>query len=543
MLSTPRSQPIASGSSGQPTLVPVQPSLLPPAASLAPEDKSTFPDDANDLPLRTALENLISGYLNHQGFTATSRAFRKQRAGEKSDWADLLVPVESAPSGGAASAPTGASTPLTTATKEKKGKTGSKLSSTKKKGSSGLASTSAALGGESGDNGSGAVRMMKSAIRTTLGSGERSEVDQVHEEGAPADPSSIESSTNASGSGTPGASSRHPEKASERRKVDALADHEMADVRDDLMLSDLPATATAVPREKGSQQTPAELAEDQEEAELLDTALRQRICACIRSGDIDGAMKRLEEGFAEVLHPSRNTNSLSGTMSSVTKSSPPGFAAGSGTSIRAESGADIDMDILFRLRCRKFVELALRSCDGDSSADEEVDDAMNIDDEDEEVASALISSRHSTPGSALLPERGRGTAGSTIKTKGKGKERAGERGQDSHAPAHDDGDEEIATDETTAGEAGAEVEDVLTYGATLSSLYPRTLSTPETREYLDTIFSLVAYGDPRSAPRAEIRALCEQARRDELADAVNRAMLGAFPCSARMHVPALRSSS
>ena len=522
-----------------------QPSLLPPAASLAPEDKSTFPDDASDTHLRTALENLISGYLNHQGFTATSRAFRKQRAEEKSDWADLLVPSESVPDGGSASALTSTSTPSTTATKEKKGKTGSKSASTKKKASSSFASASAAPGTDSGDDGSGAVRMMKSAIRTTLGSGERSEVDQVYEEGAAAGPSSMVSSADASGSGTPVATSRRPEQPLERRRLDSRADHDMADVRDDLMLSDLPADAAAVPREKGSEQTRAGLAEEHEEAELLDTALRQRICACIRSGDIDGALKRLEEGFAEVLHPSRNTNSLSGTMRSAGKSFAPGCASGSGISMAAGGGADLDMDILFRLRCRKFVELALRSCDGESSADGVVDDLMNIDDEDEEVASALISSRHSTPGSGLLPERCRGTAGNTIKTKGKGKERVDECNADGTVAAHDDNAEEIDRDEMMDDddEEGTEVEDVLTYGATLSALYPRTLSTPQTREYLDIIFSLVAYGDPRSAPRAEIRALCEQARRDELADAVNRAMLGAFPCSARMHVPALRSSS
>ena len=409
---------------------------------------SSSPAGTLDPRLSSTLESLVSGYLNHHGYAETSRAFRRQREVERANWADLLLPraadpdqsvaaisrVEMDEEGDESQAASGGKTKVRSS-----GKSSSKKSSKEGKSKSGN------LGKSKKDKGDAeATKTMGSAVRTTLDSGERSDVDLVHSEEAGA-------TTN-------------------------TADGSVA-IQDDLMMSDVPATNG---REKNL--------DEQEEAELRDTARRQQICRSIVTGKIDAATADLKEYYPSVLHPSNNLGSLSGTMA-LPASDSSATSGNTKTTIPVQGRkAEEGMDILFRLRCRKFVELVLASAkSGSQDAEMEGDES---DEEDEQVASALIPSRNTSPS---RPSRSKG------------------KGPAMQVEERDDDD--------------SAVEDVLTYGARLNALYPRSLLSPETRNYLNTIFSLVAFNDPASQP-GEIGQLCRQERRSELADAVNKAILG-----------------
>ena len=410
-----------------------------------------------DPRLNSTLESLVSGYLNHHGFAETSRAFRRQREAEKDNWADLLVPGRAAGLGSRPIVPLqgeeedeGDDSQAGAAGSKAKGKSSGKKSGKEGKGKSSY-STGSKLKKEKSDTHT--FKTMGSAVRTTLDSGERSDVDLVHSQ----------------------------ERATQTSPAD---DKNAPALPDDLMMSDVPSGKTSD--------------SDVEEQELQDTARRQSICQSILDGAIDAATADLEEYYPSVLHPSNNTGSLSGTMA-LPALDPSETSARNPQLPMQGRKAEEGMDILFRLRCRKFVELVLASTNDrlEGEGEEDVDmqpESSGSDEEDEQVASALIPSRHNSP---IRPSA----------SKGKGKARQQQDSDDS----------------------AAAVEDVLMYGARLNALYPRSLSSPETRNYLNTIFSLVAFNDPASQP-GEIGRLCQQERRLELADAVNKAMLGEFRC-------------
>jgi hypothetical protein len=259
-----------------------------------------------------------------------------------------------------------------------------------------------------------------------------------------------------------------------------------------------------------SKRTDDELKE-QEEQEHQDMLQRQRICSAVRTGDIDIALSELQTSYPTVLKPS----------SSTTTSSSAEIANGS-------SETDpVKFDLLFRLRCQKFVELVLASHSGSATSpastasvdgeeqdmdvdrNEEGDDDESDVEEDEEIASALIPSRRS----ASVKET-----------------------NDARSPKDTP--------------ASISMEDVLSYGAELNALYASPPSTTHAssvlfngeklaqtqqqsqalRDHLSLVFSLVAYSDLNDL-KGKVGEICSQDARESLAEDVNSAMLGGQFCS------------
>jgi len=245
---------------------------------------------------------------------------------------------------------------------------------------------------------------------------------------------------------------------------------------------------------------------EQEEQEHQDMLQRQKICSAVRTGNIDIALSELQTSYPAVLRPS----------SSTTTSSSAEAANGS-------SETDpVKVDLLFRLRCQKFVELVLASHSGpatspasttsangeeqdmDVDRNEEGDDDESDVEEDEEIASALIPSRRS----ASVKET-----------------------NDARSPKDTP--------------ASISMEDVLSYGAELNALYASPPSTTHAssvlfngetftqtkqqsqalRDHLSLVFSLVAYSNLNDL-KGQIGEICSQDAKKILAEDVNSAMLG-----------------
>jgi len=251
---------------------------------------------------------------------------------------------------------------------------------------------------------------------------------------------------------------------------------------------------------------------EQEEQEHQDMLQRQRICSAVRTGNIDIALSEVQTSYPGVLRPS---------SSATISSSSAEIANGS-------SETDpIKCDLLFRLRCQKFVELVLASHSGSMSSpastasvngeeqnmdvdgnDEGHDDESDVE-EDEEIASALIPSRRS----ASVKET-----------------------NDARSPKDTP--------------ASISMEDVLSYGAELNALYASPPSTTHAssvlfngeklaqtqqqsqalRDHLTLVFSLVAYSDLNDL-KGKVGEICSQDARESLAEDVNSAMLGGQFCS------------
>lgn len=255
-----------------------------------------------------------------------------------------------------------------------------------------------------------------------------------------------------------------------------------------------------------SKRTDDELKE-QEEQEHQDMLQRQKICSAVRTGDIDIALSELQTSYPTVLKPS---------SSSTISSSSAEIANGSSES------DPVKVDLLFRLRCQKFVELVLAShCgsatspastasangdeqDMDVDGNEEGHDDESDVEEDEEIASALIPSRRS----ASVKET-----------------------NDARSPKDTP--------------ASISMEDVLSYGAELNALYASPPSTTHAssvlfngeastqtkqqsqalRDHLSLVFSLVAYSNLNDL-KGQIGEICSQDAKKILAEDVNSAMLG-----------------
>ena len=198
---------------------------------------------------------------------------------------------------------------------------------------------------------------------------------------------------------------------------------------------------------------------------MLDVIRRQKVCAALRAGNVEYVLQVLEHYYPSVLlHTDKGKTR-------------------NGVSVLLDT-KDGKLDLLFRLRCQKFVELLLaisESPEGSMSVDEEAED------EEEQIASALILSRTSSP---LNPKPIEST-------------------------------DDLQPNLTKA----STMEDVLHYGAELNSLYSASSNSPDIQRHLNLVFSLVAYGDPRNTG-SELSRLCDQTAREELAEEVNSAMLG-----------------
>lgn len=409
---------------------------------------------SNHFMLQAAMQHLVSSYLTHKGYCDTARAFRSEREAQKESWADLLrTPPVPAVTAIAAD---------TVATSTKGG--ASKL---KKKSSKG-----ASL--------SGSAKMLKSALRTTLSREDMREDGTVHnpadmsttsagEAGnetlgddsmaLDADTSALINSTEASGSGR-------------STGISTPAARVLPTPQGDKMHTDVDAVRTE---------------RERDEDDLLDTMRRQRVSLAIKQGDIDTALDELENNYPAVLD------------GSFRQRSRPNLATDSASEAVDSKTPRTDQDLLFKLRCRKFVELILaaaRSADDalsdtdmdgdkeDDDATEECDELINedVDEEEEIVASSLIPSR------------------SHIRSM---------NGHSKHDAVSRPGSEVV------------NMETVLTYGSELSALYS---SATTSKPILQGIFSLIAYPDPSSLP-GEMGFLCSQAARDNLAEEINSAML------------------
>lgn len=241
-------------------------------------------------------------------------------------------------------------------------------------------------------------------------------------------------------------------------------------LRDDYMTTDVKATSANLD----------DLEAD--EAELEDTLHRQDICSALRKGRIDYAMRQIEDHYPGVILPSSKENleaMLNGRSSTDDEEKKRKRA-----------------DLLFKLRCRKFVELVLAS--SAEAEEEEADVEMDAEpeDEDEQVASQLISSAGAAAESATSAHKGKGKA-NTIED---------------------------------VGPSNVTFDQVLAYGAQLNSLYPPTSpnTSAQVLSHLKLLFSLVAYANPadlNSHGNKAIYELTRQEERDKLAEQVNKAML------------------
>lgn len=171
--------------------------------------------------------------------------------------------------------------------------------------------------------------------------------------------------------------------------------------------------------------------------------------------------------------------------------------------------------MLFKLRCRKFVELvleaseALKKVKADAEAEEvevEVDGggdtggrdtsvAMEVDDDDSRTSS--LSTNGFTNGSAAIPIQG-------------ARRRARTSSRASPSPS-------VAEYQTALGDA-------LAYGRQLQADY-KSDTRPEVQILFDRTFSIVAYDDPVEAG-GDVAELASQEARGKLAQDMNQAILG-----------------
>lgn len=203
-----------------------------------------------------------------------------------------------------------------------------------------------------------------------------------------------------------------------------------------------------------------------------DTLRRQKIVHSIVEGDIDTALEETGTNYPSVLE--------------------------------REEGI-----ILFKLRCRKFVELALEAAaawrkvrdeeearskgsvnNGTTAADEE---SMDIDDDNSSLNGVVLNGS-SAASSSKLKVKSPLSSSSTSKTP-----------------------YQVALEHAIAN------------GQSLQAQY-RTDTRPEVQEIYKQTLSLVAYDDPLAddpnVPEA-VKEMASQASRDQLAEEVNRAILGA----------------
>lgn len=387
------------------------------------------------------MQNLIASYLNYRGYSETARSFRKQREEERNQWKEV---VEASSASCAILATSNNETPPT-------GPSGSSTPAKKK-------------GKKKAENGS--KKLLKSALRTTLSTNneDNGESQMDTEETQPR----VE---------PVGDEDEEMQSATEQSSSTAKPSRSVS-VRDDYMTTDV--------KRNGSGMDDLEA----DEAELEDTLHRQDICLALRKGWIDYAMQKIEDHYPGVIHPSSKD-----TLESMLNGTKP---------TDQDEKKRKRAELLFRLRCRKFVELVLASTaateqDGsDSSMEAEQDD-----DEDEQIASQLIPANSASPAAASLDEHYSSSA-----RKGKGK----------------------ANQASVDVQAEVSFEQVLSYGSQLNTLYPSTdpSTSPQILPKLKLLFSLVAYANPAdlaSHGNKDIYNLTRQEERDKLAEDVNKAML------------------
>lgn len=409
--------------------------------------------DDDDPHLKACLQNLVASYLNHRGYSDTARSFRKQRQEERTQWKDLITQSAIAASTSTVAGVGGGLQNGDSASNEASGTQTPVKKKSKKKGET------------------SSKKLLKSALRTTLApTSAKDDDDSQMDTEEVQEGDSLETS---------------------RRDDSGIGgDVTLHQVPDDLLLSDV----------KGKGAYDYHL--DADEAELMDTLRRQDVCAALRRGNIDYAMQQLDEHYPAVLHPSPD-DKLRAMLN--------GNSSGKSTlDIDSEEGAHRRAELLFRLRCRNFVELVLASAASakleDPSSSGGKDAAMEgdaDDDEDEQVASQLLSSN----GLAKI----NATAGNSTSTV---------------SSTADENDAKAAI----TSQPAVSLEQVLQYGAKLNSLYPAKGPNvpPRVLAKLKTVFSLVAYADPAdlsSHGNIEVYNLTRQEERDELAEVVNKAML------------------
>ncbi|KAK9899895.1 SPRY-domain-containing protein [Cystobasidium minutum MCA 4210] len=394
------------------------------------------PTDNDDPHVKACMENLIASYLNYRGYSDTARSFRKQRENERKQWRDVVAE---------SSVSNAASTSITTGD----------ATSTVASGSS----TPAKKKGKKKSEG-GSKKLLKSALRTTLGD-------------------------NDSGMSTPQMASQEDQAQSGAAGQDEDEDMQAASDLDRSLSRATPAGVQDDYMTTDVKRNPSSMDDlEADEAELEDTLHRQDICSALRKGRIDYAMREIEDHYPGVILPSSKEN-LEAMLNGK---------ALTGQEEKKRKRADL----LFKLRCRKFVELVLASAAEADRNEDDVDmEAEPEDDEDEQVASQLISSNGAPADSA-----------STLQ-KGKGK---------------------LTANSGTDGRTEVTFDQVLAYGAQLNSLYPPNdpNTSPRVLSHLKLLFSLVAYANPAdlsSHGNKAIYDLTRQEERDKLAEEVNKAML------------------
>lgn len=427
-----------------PSFPPLPSCSTPSTSSGSKPDTSQQASNDNDDPhLQACMQNLIASYLNYRGYSETARSFRKQREAERHLWRDVVselaasyaatVAAASA-SDGPTNGVSGSSTPA-----KKKGKRKSE---------------------------GGSKKLLKSALRTTLaGSEQASEVPMDTEDSQ----TRIEPVMD---------DDDEMQSTSELDKSTSRATP--TGVRDDLMTTDVKKSSTGMD----------DLEAD--EAELEDTLHRQNVCSALRRGDVDLAMREIEDHYPGVILPSAR-DSLRAMLN------------GKHDSNNDEACKLRRTELLFKLRCRKFVELVLASSAIDGTKEDDADmEAEFEEDEDEQIASQLISSNGSSPQVVTAENH------ALSSNKGKGK----------------------AAGSSEAGNSTPQVsfDQVLSYGSQLNSLYPANdpNTPPHVLSQLKLLFSLVAYANPADLSSHGNKAIYELTRQDErdrLAEEVNKAML------------------
>ncbi|QRV90926.1 Ran-binding protein 9 [Ceratobasidium sp. AG-Ba] len=199
-----------------------------------------------------------------------------------------------------------------------------------------------------------------------------------------------------------------------------------------------------------------------------DTAARQRIVRAVSVGDIDSALAEIESQYPKFVAADRDEHD-----------EETGMDADIGDNGEATNSMGM---VMFRLRCRKLVEMVL---------------AAEGDDLDEE-ASPDTPTRHSL----------------TLKGKDKGKGKASRDSMDL------DGDVDMSPTEPTSGRGLAAA---LEYGQFLHQKYGKD-RRPGVAAELRAAAGLVAYTDPRTALGPAGALVCAEAR-VKLADEVNKVIL------------------
>lgn len=397
--------------------------------------------DSYDPHVKACMQSLIASYLNYRGYSDTARSFRKQREEERKQWRDVLSESSASFAAAAANANSEAlaGAPSGSSTPAKK--------KSKKKAEG------------------GSKKLLKSALRTTL---------SIDKEAG--NESQMEVEDGQSKVGPPLDEDEEMQSATEQSSSSTAKPSRSASVRDDYMTTDAKHNLSKMD----------DLEAD--EAELEDTLHRQDICSALRRGRIDYAMQQVEEHYPGVVHPSSRED---------LKTMLTGMTSPEQDDLKRRRA-----DLLFRLRCRKFVELVLASAM--VAEDDPTDIAMDTElDEDEQVASQLISANVT---SAHAASSDAPYANGSLKGKGK------------------------AEDAGFMERSQVSFEQVLSYGSQLNSLYPATNAStpPYILSKLKLLFSLVAYsnpGDLASHGNKAIYELTRQEERDELAEDVNKAML------------------